>query len=251
MRQLKDFTYLAVERPVEGGADFLNRAQRLASLVFYTAEAPDTLVEIIGIDEEETPSVIGAPAPLFRIYDADELQLPLIERKTVPWARAEGSFSQATKQLKNGKIDSPKHRPKHPDGEPRFIHHPLLKQLVGIQLEYDFPKEDEVPFIVSRIGYRFDEDLTNGGMELTLLPQVSDRATAMLIAQSKRSARALVEASVKVAYPNGYAHIEIPFARIFKSADPNQLEEYINKLEVSLPQQLTAGKPRIRSGNSS
>jgi hypothetical protein len=249
MGSIRDLTYLEIVRPIEGAADLLNSARRIGGLTLMhedREDVPRTLVEIsaASIVGEEGPLITEAPAPLFRIYDNDGLRLPLIERKAIPEVRIGGSFSSAANYLRNGRMLQSRQQRKRGE-EPHYDILPIKKQLYEIQLRHDFPLEDSVPLTVDRIDFRFDQTVMNGAVELVLLPKIADKATRMLSEQAKRCASVLGALNRRVAYPNGFQRLEIPFARIEEDADVKQLEEFIKDLEKTLPEQIIAGMPQI------
>jgi hypothetical protein len=253
MRPIQDYTYLEVIRSVKDVGTFLDRARTIAGLIFQK-EQPETLLDIPAslVDGSEGSLVIGAPGQLFKIYDGDAVRLPLYERKSLPSLSADRSFSHLAEKLRDGKIDTTKNEHRNVRKGKSYQVEPLLRQLYQIQLRHDFPNEDCSPVKLNNIDFRFAEDLTNGDIELTLLPDISDRATAMLTEQSKRCGRVVAQLAQRVAYPNSYQRLEVPFARIPVGTASDQLNTFIKQVKDNiLPIDVNLSKPKIRFHSSS
>lgn len=245
----QDTTYLEVVRPISGADKFLDQARTLGSLIFASDEASGILTvsdkEITG---ETGPLHVGTTAQLYKVFDTDGLRLPLLERVTIPSTHKENAFNSAAKVLRYGK-EVPKKLQRN-DTKIYEIE-PIKSILNRIQTEAGYPNPDELRLRVSRIGYKILEEIGNGNIELTLVPDLDEVTNNVLIAQSKECAAVMKEISKGIAYPTHSRTLGIPFASVSDRTDPEQTGRFIDNLSELLPIYVRAREPRITNQVSS
>ncbi len=250
MRRMQDLTYLEAVRPISNASDFLNKANKIASVVFQNDNV-SVLVTITDkeIEGEENQYHVGASPQFCRVFTPDGLRLPLLERYTIPATHSENPFSSAARVLREGKEVPKKHRDKRKTDDSSFDIAPLKSTLNKIQLEAGHPNPDDLRVKISQVSYRFLGEVANGGVELTLVPDIADEATAILVKQAKESAAVLGSISKGVAYPVSPQSLQIPFATLDMAAPYEQTERFLRHLSSDMssifPLYVRAHEPRI------
>jgi hypothetical protein len=246
---MRDTTFVEVKRPAQSKSAFLDEARAIADIIFESDEATSTVTitdkELAGDD----PISIGSRPNLYRVYGYDGLRLPLIERVTVPEARAGNSFSNVAKILRDGKKSNLKHsRPKSQfenELDEEFEILPIKTQLNRVQAEYGYEDPNNLRVKIDHVGYRFEVVGGNGSWELTLVPSLGEETTTILHDQAKLCALVIGKIARKVALPDSYHHLEIPFARISDRVATEQLERYLKQLSGLMHQYVILGEPKV------
>ncbi|MDQ3094166.1 MAG: hypothetical protein M3Q70_03270 [bacterium] len=236
MRPIEDFAVLEVYRLVRGenAANFIDRVRTVAQLV--TSSQATTVLQM-ELEVGNSPVITAAGFPYVKVYDANELRLPLLERKS-PKSDSNKLFA-ASRQLRSGVIR------KGTGGNSPGTDTPLADELYQLQLEYDLPQRDRLLVPFDSIGVRFSGDVRNGEHELTISPDLSAIESHMLIAQSKRVANKLQDISQRVAYPNNPTTLGIPFASVRKGIPQEESRRFRKQVESLLPLYVELGEVKV------
>ena len=248
---------LEVVRSVQVPKDFLARAQTIAGLVLGTDNS-----SMVELPCDEGLMLIGSGAPRARVYQDGEIELPLLELDSDSAnKRSASKLDHAANLLKGGKVYTDRQR----RSKPQAVDVPRLQDVLdNISRAHDYSTEHfevECYDLAARIGLR-QRRPGSDSYELALTPSYDDRATQLILAQTKASALLFQQITGMSPFSLGsltpaISIMEInnpssslPFDDKIYKGGRGSLTEFKNSLKRYLPVSVTIGPLAVRTQSS-
>ena len=222
---------LLIYRQVSGAAEFLAQALHWSREIF--GDETQGIIRVPQVEAEESfavDQIVSVGFPRCNIVDPDNLVLRMFDMWSPRQFNDAGRFRFAARRAVAvaEKVYSPIQK-ESDTGKEKFRTSSLYQALDSIGHEFDIFDQTDVPIRVAGVE---QVDMATGSkrIELGLGLHPTDRATTMLLRQSRMCLTALGMHSKRVAYPATTLHVDIPFASLPADTTPQDGNEFVGRI---------------------